>query len=80
MLFMLTVLSAMYILAVLLTPVAFVMLLLLLLQAVQPRVPTIIVLHVHCTCAAASPDNREPNDEQENEDYWYTPVQETQHP
>ena len=75
--FMLTVSSAMYILAVLLTPVAFVMLLLLL-QAVQPRVPTIVVLHVHCTCAAVLPD--EPNDEQENEDYWHTPVQETQHP
>ena len=75
--FMLTVSSAMYILAVLLTPVAFVM---LLLQVVQPRVPTIIVLHVHCTCAAALPDDRELNDEQENEDYWHTPVQETQHP
>ena len=76
---MLTVSSAMYILAALLTPVAFVMLLLLLLlQVVQPRVPTIIVLHVHCTCPAALPD--EPNDEQENEDYWHTPVQETQHP
>ena len=72
-----TVKSAMYVLAVLLTPVAVVMLiLLLLLRASQPQAP-IIIVHLQCTCSRLVQE--EPDDEQD-EDYWHTPVQETQHP
>ena len=71
----------MYVLAVLLTPVAVVMLillLLLLLQVVQPQAP-IIIVHLQCTCSRLVQE--EPDDEQdEDEGYWHTPVQETQHP
>ena len=69
----------MYILAVLLTPVAVVMLillLLLLLRSSQPQAP-IIIVHLHCTCPRLVQE--EPDDKQD-EDYWHTPVQETQHP
>ena len=66
----------MYVLAVLLTPVAVVMLiLLLLLRASQPQAP-IIIVHLHCTCSQLVQE--EPDDEQD-EGYWHTPVQETQH-
>ena len=70
----------MYVLAVVLTPVAVVMLilllLLLLLRVIQPQAP-IIIVHLHCTCPRLVQE--EPDDEQD-EDYWHTPVQETQHP
>ena len=66
----------MYVFAVLLTPVAVVMLILLLLRVVQPQAP-IIIVHLHCTCSQLVQE--EPDDEQD-EDYWHTPVQETQHP
>ena len=71
-----TVTSAMYVLAVVLTPVAVVMLILLLLRASQPQAP-IIIVHLQCTCSRLVQE--EPDDEQD-EDYWHTPVQETQHP
>ena len=69
----------MYVLAVLLTPVAVVMLiLLLLLRVVQPQAP-IIIVHLQCTCSRLVQE--EPDDEHdEDEGYWHTPVQETQHP
>ena len=66
----------MYVLAVLLTPVA-VVILLLLLRAAQPKTP-IIIIHLYCTCPRLVQE--ESDDEQNGEDYWHTPVQETQHP
>ena len=72
----------MYVFAVLLTPVAVVLLilllflLLLLLRAVRPRAP-IIIVHLHSTCSRLVQE--EPDDEQDG-DYWHTPVQETQRP
>ena len=70
----------MYVLAVLLTPVAVVMLLLLLLlllllQAAQPKAP-IIIVYLHCTYLRLVQES----DDEQDEDYWHTPVQETQHP
>ena len=77
-----TVTRAMYILAVLLTPVAVVMLILLLLRASQPQAP-IIIVHLHCTCSRLvqqESDDKQDGDDEEEDDYWHTPVQETQHP
>ena len=73
--FLSTVASAMYVLAVLLTPVAVVILLLVLLRIVQPQAPTIIV-HLYCTRSRLM---QEELDDEQDEDYWHTPVQETQH-
>ena len=68
----------MYVLAVLIIPVAVVMLMLLLLRVIQPQAP-IIIVHLHGTCSRLVQE--EPDDEQDDdEDYWHTPVQETQHP
>ena len=75
-LFLSTVVNAMYVLAVLITPVAVVVLLLLLLRAAQPQAP-IIIVHLHCTCPRLV---QEESDDEQDEDYWHTPVQETQHP
>ena len=68
----------MYVFAILLTPVAVVLLilLLLLLWAVQPR-PPIIIVHLHSTCPRLV---QEELDDEQDEDYWHTPVQETQRP
>ena len=68
----------MYVLAVLLTPVDVVMLilLLLLLRSSRAQAP-IIIVYLHCTCPRLVQED--PDDEQD-EDYWHTPVQETQHP
>ena len=77
-----TVTSAMYVFAVLLTPVAVVLLILLLLWVVQPRAP-IIIVHLHCTCSRLvqeEPDDEQGGDDEQDEDYWHTPVQETQRP
>ena len=82
--------NVIFVLAFLLSPpVAFMMFMVLLLQAKLARPPTVnIVVHVHCTCGAAVPgaEQMRRQEEMNDEHYeaadaaeWEIPVQETQY-
>ena len=82
--------NVIFVLAFLLSPpVAFMMFMVLLLQAKLARPPTVnIVVHVHCTCGAAVPGAEQMRRQEEmNDEYyeaadaaeWEIPVQETQY-